>query len=130
MELCRRGEGMKRRPGFPTRRPWRCCSEAMTTAPSSVWCGWWYPPERGCPSTIIEVPTWWLCRRRAPWRSVRARTPFRWRAGDAALVRREERVSLRNPNQTDAEVIVAAAPPAFLASIRAWHAAASEKPAA
>ena len=41
-------------------------------------------------------------------------------AGDAALVRREEHVSLRNPNQTDAEVIVAAAPPAFLAKMRAW----------
>jgi len=40
--------------------------------------------------------------------------------GDAALVRKQERVSLRNPASSDAEVIVAAGPPTFVASIRAW----------
>jgi len=40
--------------------------------------------------------------------------------GDAALVRKDERVSLRNPTDSAAEIIVAAAPPAFVASIRAW----------
>ncbi|MFV0524108.1 MAG: cupin domain-containing protein [Acidimicrobiales bacterium] len=41
-------------------------------------------------------------------------------AGDAALVRKDERVSLRNPGAAAAEVIVAAGPPAFVASMQAW----------
>lgn len=40
--------------------------------------------------------------------------------GDAALLRKDETVSLRNPGDGAAEVIVAAGPPAFVASIRAW----------
>ncbi len=40
--------------------------------------------------------------------------------GDAALIRKDERVSLRNPGGEVAEVLVAAGPPAFLTSIRAW----------
>lgn len=40
--------------------------------------------------------------------------------GDTALVRKQEKVSLRNAGNVVAEVIVAAAPPAFVGSIRAW----------
>ncbi|MEM9566563.1 MAG: cupin domain-containing protein [Actinomycetota bacterium] len=40
--------------------------------------------------------------------------------GDAALIRKDERVSLRNPGEGEVEVLVAAGPPAFLTSIRAW----------
>lgn len=40
--------------------------------------------------------------------------------GDAALVRKDERVSLRNPGDVVAEVIVSAGPPVFVAGIRTW----------
>ncbi|MEM9034697.1 MAG: cupin domain-containing protein [Actinomycetota bacterium] len=40
--------------------------------------------------------------------------------GDAALVRKDERVALRNPGDVAAEVIVSAGPPVFVAGIRAW----------
>lgn len=40
--------------------------------------------------------------------------------GDAILIRRDERVALRNPGDTDAEVLVVAGPPTFVASIRSW----------
>lgn len=42
--------------------------------------------------------------------------------GDAVLVRQHERVSLRNAGDTDAELLVAAGPPAFVTAIRAWPA--------
>lgn len=42
--------------------------------------------------------------------------------GDAALVRRDEAVSLRNPGTEAAEVVVAAGPANFVAGIRRWPA--------
>lgn len=41
-------------------------------------------------------------------------------AGDTAVVGKDERVSLRNPGETDAEIIVAAGPPMFVTAIRSW----------
>lgn len=46
--------------------------------------------------------------------------------GDAALVRRDERVALRNRGDTEAHVLVAAGPPSFVASIRAWPVAGAD----
>lgn len=46
--------------------------------------------------------------------------------GDAALVLKDERVALRNTGNGDAQVIVAAGPAAFVASIRNWPAPAME----
>lgn len=40
--------------------------------------------------------------------------------GDAALVRKEEAVSLRNPGTEAAQVVVAAGPPGFVTGIRQW----------
>lgn len=40
--------------------------------------------------------------------------------GDAALVRKDERVALRNPGDQVAHLVVAAAPVAFVAGIRGW----------
>lgn len=40
--------------------------------------------------------------------------------GDSALIRKEEKVALRNAGDVVAEVIVAAGPTAFVTSIRAW----------
>lgn len=42
--------------------------------------------------------------------------------GDALLIHKHEKVGVRNPNDTDAEFIVAAAPPNFLVGIRGWPA--------
>lgn len=42
------------------------------------------------------------------------------RVGDSALVRKDEEVSLTNPASEPAEIIVAAGPADFIASIRAW----------
>lgn len=43
--------------------------------------------------------------------------------GDAICIRKDEAVSLRNPGDRTAQLIVAAAPPAFVAGIRSWPAA-------
>lgn len=40
--------------------------------------------------------------------------------GDAALIRKEERVALRNPANQPAQLLVAAGPASFVAAIRAW----------
>jgi quercetin dioxygenase-like cupin family protein len=40
--------------------------------------------------------------------------------GDAVLVRKDERVALRNPADGPAHLVVAAAPVAFVASVLAW----------
>ncbi len=42
--------------------------------------------------------------------------------GDTLLVRKEERVALRNPTDTTAHVVVAAAPTTFVTAIRCWPA--------
>lgn len=42
------------------------------------------------------------------------------RTGDAALVRKEEAVSLANPGEEVAQVLVAAGPPSFVSGIRDW----------
>ncbi|MEM9135429.1 MAG: cupin domain-containing protein [Actinomycetota bacterium] len=44
-------------------------------------------------------------------------------AGDVALIERDERVALTNPGSADAELLVAAGPPDFLATILRWPAA-------
>ena len=40
--------------------------------------------------------------------------------GDSLLVRKDEKVSLTNPGHSEAQVIVAAGPPNFVAGIREW----------
>lgn len=40
--------------------------------------------------------------------------------GDSALIRKHEEVSLTNPGDQDAEIIVAAGPAHFIAGIRSW----------
>ena len=42
--------------------------------------------------------------------------------GDALFIDKSDRVSLRNPGTTDAEVLVAVAPSMFVSAIRAWPA--------
>lgn len=42
--------------------------------------------------------------------------------GDSALVGKDEEVSLTNPGQEDAQVVVAAGPASFVAGIREWPA--------
>jgi quercetin dioxygenase-like cupin family protein len=49
-------------------------------------------------------------------------------AGDAALVRSDETVALRNPGAQAAEVLVAAGPPHFVAGIRQWPDAPADDP--
>jgi quercetin dioxygenase-like cupin family protein len=41
-------------------------------------------------------------------------------SGDAALIRKDERVALRNPGAWPAELLVAAAPTDFVDRIRSW----------
>lgn len=126
MELCRRGEGVKRRPGFPKAPTVEVLFGGDDGGPAVGVVRVVVPAGAGMPehdhggSDVVLLPQVGSVEISSGEETIQVA------AGDAALVRREERVSLRNPNQTDAEVIVAAAPPAFLASIRAWPAASAK----
>lgn len=72
------------------------------------------PPHRHLGSDVVLVPV------AGHVRITRGVESIDVHVGDAALIGRQETVSLSNPGEAEAELIVAAGPASFVAGIRAW----------
>ncbi len=123
MELVRAGEGTRRRPPAPNAPTVEVLFGGDDRSPDvgvvrvSVPAGAAMPEHDHGGSDVVLIPVTGSVEISDTAKTISVGV------GDAALVRKDERVSLRNPASSDVEVIVAAGPPKFVASIRAWPAA-------
>lgn len=120
MELIRQGEGLVRKPPFPNSPTVTVVFGGDDGGPDVGLVQVRIPPGAGMGahrhngSDVILTPTSGMVVIAKGQESVEVH------AGDSALVRKDEEVSLTNPGSEEAQVIVAAGPPAFVAGIRGW----------
>lgn len=120
MELIRQTEGLVRKPAAPNSPTVTVVFGGEEGGPDVGLVRVHVPPGAGMGahrhggSDVILTPTTGMVVIRKGQDSIEVQT------GDSALVRKDEEVSLTNPGSQEAQVIVAAGPPGFVAGIRGW----------
>ncbi len=120
MELVARGEGIVRQPPVPHGPTVEVLFGGDEGGPAVGVVRVEVPPGAGMPehdhggSDVVVMPVVGGVEISQGQRTVAAGV------GDAVLIRRDERVALRNPGDEPAQLVVAAGPATFVASMRAW----------
>lgn len=119
MKLCTKAEGLVRRPpqpNSPTVTVYFAGQESrdLGLVRVAIPPGAGMPPHRHGGSDVILAPT------TGSVRITHGDEEIEVHVGDAALITREETVSLTNSGDQEAELIVAAGPANFVAGILSW----------
>lgn len=128
MQLRKQAEGLVRKPPVPNSPTLTVFFGGDDGSPDlglvrvQVPAGAGMPPHRHNGSDVILAPVTGWVRISKDEESIDVYT------GDCALIRKDEEVSMTNPGEQTADVIVAAGPAHFVANIRQWPAAGTDAP--